>query len=73
MSKAADRAVSKRLVSAAVLKLEGVSGVGAPDEGVTVYLEGDSPDIHARVRRAIDALDLKVPVLTKVIGPLKRQ
>jgi hypothetical protein len=73
MSREADRLASKRLVSAAVLKLEGVSGVGLPDGGVTVYLESDSPDIHARVTRAIEALELKDPVLTKVIGAIKRQ
>ena len=58
----------KSRVSATVLKLPGVAGVGLPERGLTVYLESDSPEVRERVAGAIDNLKLPVDVHWEVTG-----
>jgi len=58
----------KRKVSSAVLKIPGVSGVGLPAQGLTIYLEKDSPEVRAAVNRALEALDVRAPVHWEVSG-----
>jgi hypothetical protein len=61
------KSVKSRL-SAAVLKLPGVAGVGLPARGVTVYLEDDTPELRARVADAVSSLKLPVAVHWEVSG-----
>ncbi|MCC6539234.1 MAG: hypothetical protein IT162_16905 [Bryobacterales bacterium] len=64
----------KRRVSAAVLgKVAGVSGVGLPAEGITVYLEADDDRIRAAVRKAVEPLGLPAPVHFMVSGKFDRR
>lgn len=63
---------AKSRVSAAVLRLPGVAGVGLPAQGVTVYLENDTPDLHARVAEAVGALGLAISVHWEVSGKFGR-
>lgn len=62
----------KRLASTAVLKIDGVSGVGLPAQGLTIYLEKDAPEIRKRVTQALAPLRLSTPVHWEVTGKLKR-
>jgi hypothetical protein len=63
---------AKSRVSAAVLKLPGVAGVGLPERGVTVYLESDAPDLRSRVSQVVDSLKLPVSVHWEVSGKFGR-
>lgn len=71
MPTAAELAAAKRKVSAAVLRLPGVSGVGLPAQGLTVYLEDSSPVLQARIAQAIESLHITVPVHWQVSGPFR--
>jgi hypothetical protein len=71
--KSPDLKAVKRRVSDAVLKIPGVSGVGLPDEGLTIYLEADSSELRERVMRSIEPLNLSVPVHWHVTGPFRPQ
>ena len=59
-------------MSAAVLRLPGVAGVGLPARGVTVYLENDTPELHARIADVVGALELPVSVHWEVSGRFGR-
>jgi hypothetical protein len=63
----------KRRVSQAVLKIPGVSGVGLPEDGLTIYLETDSPELRERVMRSMEPLNLSVPVHWQVTGRIRPQ
>lgn len=63
----------KRQVSEVVLKIPGVSGVGLPDEGLTIYLEAESPDLRERVERSLEPLNVGVPIHWQVTGEFRRQ
>jgi hypothetical protein len=62
---------TKRLVSKAVLTIDGVSGVGLPAQGLTIYLEKDEPGVRKRVAIALAKLRLTTPVRWEVTGRLK--
>ena len=63
----------KRQVSSALLKkVEGVTGVGLPSQGLTVYLEKDTPEIRAEVTKALEPLKLSVPLHWMVTGKFRR-
>jgi hypothetical protein len=63
----------KNQVSAAVLKnVKGVSGVGLPEQGITIYLEADTPEIRDAVAEAIKPLKLTVPLHWVVTGKFER-
>ena len=63
----------KNQVSAAVLKkVKGVSGVGLPAQGITIYLEADTPEIRAEVAEAVKPLKLAVPLHWLVTGKFER-
>ena len=63
----------KNQVSAAVLKkVKGVSGVGLPAQGITIYLEADTPEVRAAVAQAVNALKLAVPLHWVVTGKFER-
>lgn len=72
MPQAPDLVSAKSRVSAAILKLPGVAGVGLPARGVTVYLENDSADLRARIANAVDTLKLPVEVHWEVSGKFGR-
>jgi hypothetical protein len=64
----------KRRVSTALLgKVAGVSGVGLPAEGVTIYLEADDAAVRAAVSKALEPLRLKVGLHFAVTGKFARQ
>lgn len=64
----------KRRVSAALLgRVPGVSGVGLPEQGLTVYLEVDSPATQAAVIKELEPLSLTVPLHFAVTGKFVRQ
>ncbi|MEP7101108.1 MAG: hypothetical protein ABI781_11400 [Burkholderiales bacterium] len=63
-----DLSAIKRRVSGAVLKLGGVSGVGLPARGLTIYLEDDSPALREKIASALEPLRLKVDVHWEVTG-----
>ncbi|MBM3767330.1 MAG: hypothetical protein FJW32_18225 [Acidobacteria bacterium] len=64
----------KRRVSAAVLgEVPGVSGVGLPPQGLTVYLEEDDDAVRAAVQRAVAPLKLPAPVKFSVAGKFERR
>ena len=63
----------KNQVSAALLKkVKGVSGVGLPAQGITIYLEADTPEIRAAVAKAVEPLKLTVPLHWLVTGKFER-
>ena len=63
----------KKQVSAAVLKkVKGVSGVGLPAQGITIYLEAETPEIRAAVAKAVEPLKLAVPLHWLVTGKFER-
>lgn len=68
MSSADDMKAIKNRVSAALLKLPGVAGVGLPARGLTVYLENESFDVRAGVASALKKLDLPVDVHWEITG-----
>ena len=63
-------------VSAAVLKkvrlIKGVSGVGLPAQGITIYLEADTPESRSAVAKAVEPLKLAVPLHWLVTGKFER-
>jgi len=63
-----DHRAIKDKVSAAVLKLPGVSGVGMPARGLTIYLEDDSAELRGRVAAAVEKLKVPVTVHWEVTG-----
>ena len=59
----------KGKVSAALLgKVKGVSGVGLPAQGITVYLETDADEIRDAVEKAVAPLKLPVSLHWQVTG-----
>ena len=63
----------KSRVSAALLKkVSGVSGVGLPKQGITIYLEEDTPAVRAAVAAAVEPLGLPVPLHWAVTGKFER-
>ena len=72
MASTDDLVAAKRKVSAVVLKVPGVAGVGLPKQGITVYLEADSPELRSHLALLIDRLDLTVPVSFEVSGKPRR-
>ena len=63
----------KNQVSAAVLKkVKGVSGVGLPAQGITIYLEADTTEVRAAVAKAVEPLKLAVPLRWLVTGKFER-
>jgi hypothetical protein len=63
----------KNQVSAAVMKnVKGVSGVGLPAQGITIYLEEDTQEIRDAVTDAVKPLKLNVPLHWVVTGKFKR-
>ena len=73
MSAPAELAALKDKVSAAVLKkVAGVSGIGLPAQGITVYLEVDSPEVRAAVAKAVAPLKLEAPLHWLVTGKFER-
>lgn len=67
-----DLKAAKSRLSSAVLRLPGVAGVGVPAQGVTVYLESDSPEIRTRIADVVDTLHLPVAVHWQVSGKFGR-
>ncbi len=68
-----DLAKLKGRVSDALLgKVSGVTGVGLPAQGITIYLEADTPEIRAAVEKAIEPLRLPVHVHWQVTGKFQR-
>jgi hypothetical protein len=73
MTTPSDLANLKGRVSDALLgKVRGVTGVGLPEQGITIYLEADTPDIRAAVKQAIEPLQLPVHVHLQVTGKFQR-
>lgn len=63
----------KSRVSAALLKkVKGVSGVGLPAQGITVYLEEDTAEVRAAVAKAVEPLRLPEPLHWAVTGKFER-
>lgn len=63
----------KNRVSAALLKkVKGVSGVGLPAQGITIYLEADTVEIRAAAVKAMEPLKLAVPIHWLVTGKFER-
>lgn len=63
----------KNQVSAAVLKnVKGVSGVGLHAQGITIYLEEDTPEVRDAVAEAVKPLKLAVPLHWRVTGKFER-
>lgn len=63
----------KSQVSAALLKkVKGVSGVGLPAQGITIYLEADTAEVRAAVTKAVEPLNLTVPLHWRVTGEFER-
>jgi len=63
----------KDQVSTAVLKnVKGVSGVGLHAQGITIYLEQDSPEVRDAVTEAVKPLKLTVPLRWQVTGKFTR-
>ena len=59
----------KNQVSGALLKkVTGVVGVGLPKQGITIYLEADTPAVRAEVTKAIEPFKLSVPIHWEVTG-----
>lgn len=61
----------KKRLSRALLELPGVSGVGLPAPGLTVYLEDDTPALRAQVTEVIAGLQLPVEVHLVTTGALR--
>lgn len=72
MATAEELSEAKRRVSASILRLPGVAGVGLSADCVRVYLEDASPALRARVGEAVDALKLNVPVDFQPTGKFNR-
>jgi hypothetical protein len=63
----------KNQVSAALLKkVKGVAGVGLPAQGITIYLEEDTAEVRAAVAKAVEPLQLSVPLHWQVTGKFER-
>ena len=58
----------KGRVSAAVLQLPGVAGVGLPARGLTIYLEDDTAVVRERIAAALAGLKLTLDVHWEVTG-----
>jgi hypothetical protein len=73
MGSTEDLAGLKSQVSAAVLKkVPGVTGVGLPAQGITIYLEADTAEVRAAVQKALEPLRLPVQVHWQVTGKFQR-
>ena len=68
MGSTEDMVAIKRRVSASVLKLPGVAGVGLPTRGLTIYLEDESAEVRDRVANALEDLKLPIEVHWEVTG-----
>jgi len=60
-------------VSAQILQLPGVSGIGVPKGQLTVYLEADSDDIRNRVREVLKTVSPETDVVFLVTGKFSKQ
>jgi len=60
-------------VSAQILQLPGVSGIGVPKGQLTVYLEADSDDIRNRVREVLKTVSPEADVVFLVTGKFSKQ
>lgn len=63
-----EMAAIKRRVSASVLKVPGVAGVGLPARGLTIYLEDESQEVRDRVASLLNNLKLPIEVHWEVTG-----
>jgi hypothetical protein len=52
--------------------VQGVSGVGLPARGITIYLERDSPKVREAVMKAVEPLGLPVRLYWSVTGTFHR-
>ncbi|OLD10506.1 MAG: hypothetical protein AUI93_06930 [Crenarchaeota archaeon 13_1_40CM_3_52_10] len=68
-----DSRALKRKVSAQILQLPGVSGIGVPKGQLTVYLEADSDDIRNRVREVLKTVSPETDVVFLVTGKFAKQ
>jgi len=69
-----DLSAIKKKVSAALLKkVEGVSGVGLPEQRLTIYLDTDTAEVREAVAKAVASLKLTVPLHWQVTGTFERQ
>jgi hypothetical protein len=68
MSSQPELAEIKRQVFTAINKISGVAGVGIPAQGLTIYLETESPEVRAAVERALAPLNVPVPIHWQVTG-----
>jgi hypothetical protein len=68
MSSPPELAEIKRQVFTTINKISGVAGVGIPDQGLTIYLETDSPEVRAAVERVLAPLNVPVPIHWQVTG-----
>lgn len=65
--------LKRRISEVVVGKVPGVSGVGLPAQGITIYLESDDVTVRAAVLKAIEPLKLAVPVHWSVTGKFSRR
>ena len=63
----------KGRVSARLLSLPGVSGVGISGGALVVYLVVDDPDARARALRIVAEEDAEAPVSFTVSGAFRKQ
>ncbi|HTM49774.1 MAG TPA: hypothetical protein VL285_13865 [Bryobacteraceae bacterium] len=63
----------KRSLSPEVLRIEGVSGLGLPDDKLTVYLEEDTSEVRRRVKSVMDKKGVTAPVEWRVTGKIGLQ
>jgi len=63
----------KRTLAPAVLKIDGVSGLGIGAGSLKVYLERDDPGIRAEVEKTARGLTADVPLSFVVSGAFRPQ
>ncbi len=63
----------KGRVSARLLSLPGISGVGISGGSLVVYLEADDPDARAGALRIVAEEDPEAPVSFAVTGAFRKQ
>jgi len=63
----------KHKVSATLLDLSGVSGVGVRDDGVVIYLEADNSALRRKAARIVEAVSPTTPVAFEVTGGFEKQ
>ena len=73
MSNSEDLGAIKRSLSPEVLRIKGVSGLGLPNNKLTVYLEEDSTEVRRRVQSVLDKQGVTAPIAWQVTGKLGLQ